>query len=244
MIKTSIADNIAEVQANIASACDRAGRSPDDVTLVAVSKRQPLDRVIAAVQAGLVHLGENRIDEAEMRRERIMAAGGGYLVWHMLGRVEPRRVRYIPRLFQRFHALDSVRLAERLSDLIVAGDLPPFPVWVEVNITGEASKAGFDAHGWAHSATVFAELRTAIGRISHLRGLDLRGLMTLAPYVADMEQTRPVFAGLRHLRDALTDSLGVPLPDLSMGMTNDYPVAIEEGATTVRVGRAIFGERD
>jgi pyridoxal phosphate enzyme (YggS family) len=151
-------------------------------------------------------------------------------------------VKEVLPLFQIVHSVDTLKLAEKFSREVVArGGM--LDVLLEVNISGEESKSGFAAHGWNSSPAVREALWQAIGQVVTLPGLRVRGLMTMAPIVSEMEQVRPVFADLAVLRAALAGSLHTPLPDLSMGMTDDYPVAIEEGATLVRIGRAIFGER-
>ena len=160
----------------------------------------------------------------------------------MVGHIQSRKAKDVPPLFQVVHSVDTVRLAEKLSRVMVerGGALD---VLLEVNVSGEASKSGFAAYRWEQDCGVRAQVWSDVQRIVSLPGLNVRGLMTMAPIVADVEQARPIFAGLAALRRALADSLGMALPDLSMGMTDDYPVAIEEGATLVRIGRAIFGER-
>ncbi len=238
-----IAGNIALVQAKIAQACAVHGNSPDDVMLIAVSKQKPVSDIVAAAQAGLRYFGENRIEEMQTKRDAVMSRVQSEVIWHMIGAIPPNKARYIPRLFDMFEAVDTPKLARKLSELIVAGGLPPFPVLVEINISGEETKGGLEAVNWATDKTVFERVLASMREVCALPGLHVQGLMTLAPYLDDPEDTRPVFKGLYALRGALQDALGVSLPHLSMGMTNDYPVAIEEGATIVRVGRAIFGER-
>ncbi len=239
----SVAENLEQVRANIAAACARAGRDPGAVTLVAVSKTHPPAAILAAAAAGAQHFGENRVEEAMTKIPALRAQTDQPLIWHMIGHLQSRKVRDVPPLFSVVHSVDTVRLAEKLSREVVARD-GSLDVLLEINISGEASKAGFAAFGWAENAAVRGPLWQAAAQIKALPGLHLRGLMTMAPIVEDVEQTRPVFAALARLRAALAEALETPLPDLSMGMTDDYPVAIEEGATLVRIGRAIFGERE
>ncbi len=239
----TIAANISRVREQIAAACARAGRDPASVTLIAVSKTHPPQAVLEAAAAGVQHFGENRVEESMTKIPATSAQTDLPLVWHMIGHIQSRKAKEVPPLFQVVHSVDTVKLAERLSKVVVERE-STLDVLLEVNISGEASKAGFAASGWDQDAGVRAALLDDVRQIGTLPGLNLRGLMTMAPIVEDMEQTRPVFAGLAALRDALAESLGAPLPDLSMGMTDDYPVAIEEGATLVRIGRAIFGERE
>jgi len=160
----------------------------------------------------------------------------------MVGHIQSRKARDVVNLFDVVHSVDSVKLADRLSRLAVDRD-KTLDVLLEINVSGEEAKYGFRADNWAKDAAVHDRLWQAVDHIAGLPGLRLHGLMTMAPIVADMEQTRPVFASLAALREALAQTLHLDLPDLSMGMTDDYPVAIEEGATIVRVGRAIFGAR-
>jgi PLP dependent protein len=233
----TIADNIATVHATIAAACTRAARPVADVRLIAVSKTQSAQTIAAAMAAGLREFGENRIEESE---DKLPLVTGDGLIWHMIGNIQSRKAKRVPLLFQMVHSVDDVELARKLSSVASA---QPLGVLVQINVSGEASKSGLPAHDWASNAATHAAIVAALRTISALPNLRLDGLMTMAPIVDNAEQTRPVFASLRQLRDALTQDLGVPLPHLSMGMTDDYPIAIEEGATLVRVGRAIFGAR-
>lgn len=234
----SIAEQLQRVHEQIAAACARAGRDPASVTLIAVSKTHPPSAVLEAIMAGAQHFGENRVEEAETKIPQV----GAPVTWHMIGHIQSRKAKDVPPLFQVAHSVDRLKLADKLAR--AAGDRGGvLDALIEINVSGEASKGGLPAFGWQRDPAVFAALLDEIRPITGLPGLRVRGLMTMAPVVADMEQARPVFAGLRELRDALTEALGVPLPELSMGMTDDYPVAVEEGATLVRIGRAIFGER-
>ena len=242
----TIAENVIRVRDQIGTACDKAGRDPAAVTLVAVSKTHPASAVLEAAACGLQHFGENRVEESTAKIPAVaegLAQSDLPLVWHMIGHLQSRKAKDVPPLFQVVHSVDTVKLAERLSREVVerGGSLD---VLLEVNISGETSKAGFSAYRWEQDAQIRAQLEQEVAQIAALPGLKLRGLMTMAPIVAEMEQARPVFAGLAALRAALENSLGTVLPDLSMGMTDDFPVAIEEGATLVRIGRALFGERE
>ncbi len=241
----SIADNLERVGETIAAACARAGRDPAGVTLIAVSKTHPPELVLEAAAAGVQHFGENRVEEAESKILRVRTANAVPLTWHMIGHIQSRKAKDIPPLFQVVHSVDTVKLAEKLARLREErGADGRLDVLLEINISGEESKSGFAAFGWDTDPALRARLWADVRQIAALPALNLRGLMTMAPIVPVMEQARPVFAGLRALRDALAESLDLALPDLSMGMTDDYPVAIEEGATLVRIGRAIFGERE
>lgn len=241
----TIAENLSLVRASIAAAAQRAGRDPASVTLIAVSKTHPTPALLEAAAAGVQHFGENRVEEATSKIPAVVAAVSAPLVWHMIGHIQSRKAKDVPPLFDVVHSVDTVRLAEKLAQAALGrGDARPLDVFLEVNVSGEASKSGFAASGWQQNASVRDALWQEAAQVAALPGLRLRGLMTMAPIVDDVEQARPVFRSLALLRAALADSLNVPLPDLSMGMTDDYPVAIEEGATFVRIGRAIFGERE
>ncbi len=218
----SIAERLAAVRARIDAACRRAGRSPSDVTLVGVTKSFPAEAVAEAVAAGLEDCGENRVQEAAAKIATL-AALGIRPRWHLIGHLQTNKVQTALGLFAILHSVDSLRLARELSSRATH----PVPILLEVNVSQEASKFGFSV----------GDLPDAVSAISALPHLDVRGLMTVAPLSHDPEAARPFFRQLRELRDA------VGLRELSMGMTDDFEVAIEEGATMVRVGRAIFGER-
>ena len=206
----------------MAAACRQAGRSPDEVTLVGVSKGMPASRVAEAHAAGLQDVGENRVQEAAAKIEAL-AAQGVRPRWHLVGHLQTNKAKTVTGLFAILHSVDSFRLAQALSRRA----REPLPILLEVNVAQEASKFGFTPQ----------EVASALRSIVDLPNLDVRGLMTIAPQTDQPESVRPVFQRLRELRDELG------LRELSMGMTNDFEVAIEEGATMVRVGRAIFGER-
>lgn len=236
-----LSERIAAVRGEIAAACQRANRSPDSVTLVAVSKTRPASTVAQAAEAGLCHFGENRIEEALPKITDVAKLTDQPVDWHMVGHVQSRKARHVTTGFALLHSLDSVKLAERLNRTL-AEHRAVLPVLLEMNVSGEISKQGWDAYHWADEAACRQALWHDITHVLALPNLRVRGLMTMAPIVADPEATRPVFAALRELRDALANDFSeASWADLSMGMTDDYPVAIEEGATIVRIGRAIFG---
>jgi pyridoxal phosphate enzyme (YggS family) len=239
---STVAANLAHVQEQIAAACARVQRDPASVTLVAVSKTQPVEVLLEAVGAGVQHFGENRVEEGISKIPTVNERAGKPLTWHMIGHVQSRKAKDVPALFQVVHSLDSLKLAEKYSRHMVerGGRLD---VLLEINVSGEASKEGFDAAQWSADTALRERLWGEIGHILTLPGLNVRGLMTMAPIVPQIELTRPVFDQLAGLRQALVETFHVALPELSMGMTDDYPVAIEAGATMVRIGRAIFGER-
>ena len=226
----SVAERLATVRAQVGAACQRAGRDPAEVTIVGVSKTMPVEVVAEAYRAGLRQLGENRIQEAV---PKIQALALPDATWHLIGHLQTNKAKYAARHFAVVQSVDSPRVAEALSveALKVGRDLD---VMLEVNYAGEASKFGF-----APAETLDAALQA-----SRLPGLRVVGLMTVAPQVVDVETIRPVFRGMRELGQRLRARLPeAPAWHLSMGMTGDYPVAIQEGATIVRIGRAIFGER-
>jgi pyridoxal phosphate enzyme (YggS family) len=223
--------NIERVRASIADAAARAGRDPASVTLVGVSKTQPAELVAEAIVLGIEHVGENRVQEADGKVERVHELLGRAPTWHLIGTLQRNKVRQALDLFDMIQSIDSVRLAEALASR-VAGE--PMPVLLEVYFGDDTERPGFRP----------GEIAEAAERIVALPSLEVRGLMTVAPFGSNAEQSRAVFRQLRELRDRLREGpLGLPLTELSMGMTDDFGLAIEEGATIVRVGRAIFGER-
>lgn len=242
-----IAQNLASVQAEIAAACQRAGRPVEAVKLVGISKTHPPEMLLAALQAGLRDLGENRVEEAAPKIAEVVSrlpADITLPTWHMVGHVQSRKARSVVETFDVIHSLDDLKLARRFDTF--AGEQKAIrEVLLEINISGEESKEGIAAQNWQNDANQRQNLWSLVQEISQLSNIRLVGLMTMAPYYAEPEATRPVFAALRGLHDALiNDFPQVTWRELSMGMTNDYSVAIEEGATMVRVGRAIFGERE
>ncbi len=237
-----IAANVEKVRLQISAACERSGRNPDDVTLVAVSKKHSPASIQAAWTAGVQHFGENRVEEAEAKIPVANALIDQPVTWHMIGHIQSRKARYIPHLFQMVHSVDSLKLAQKLSNYAQAIAIN-LPVLIQMNIAGEAQKSGLWAKDWQVDATVYQQLVDTISQINQLPSLMVQGLMTMAPIVSIPEQARPVFTSLATLRLRLEQSLEFSLPHLSMGMTDDYPVAVEEGATLVRIGRAIFGSR-
>jgi pyridoxal phosphate enzyme (YggS family) len=236
-----ITANIAEVRETIEAAAARANRSADEITLVAVSKTMPIEMIEAAMTAGLQDFGENRIEEAEAK---ILAFKGTALRprWHMIGHIQSRKVKDIVPLFDIVHSVERFKIAQKLSEQAqVIGRT--MPIFLEINISGEEAKDGFNAVDWQKKSEIKTALFEELQQVFALPALDFRGLMTMAPYYDEAEASRSVFADLAALREALQQEFKLSLADLSMGMTNDYAVAIEEGATIVRIGRAIFGDR-
>ncbi len=238
---SEIVQRIALVRQQIADACKRVNRPSESVTLIAVSKTHPASAIIEAARAGIRHFGENRIEEAHKLAAVNDACPG--LTFHMIGHVQSRKARDIPAHFQWVHSVDSYRIAERYSRFC-AEQNQTLNILLQVNVSGEESKEGFALNNWRNDQNIRHSFYAEVQRIAALPGIKIHGLMTIAPIVETMEQARPVFASLRQLRDALRNDVQVATWDvLSMGMTDDFPVAIEEGATHVRVGRAIFGAR-
>ncbi len=219
---TDIAANLATVHARVGAAAARAGRSSHDITLVGVSKTHPVEIARAAFDAGLRDLGENRVQEAAPKISK-MREEGAAPNWHLVGHLQRNKVPAATDLFDILHSVDSERLAEAIS----AAATRSLRVFIEVNVAGEETKFG----------AAPAEVSKLAQRVGRLPNIELAGLMTVAPRVDDPEDVRPVFRALRELRDA------IGLRELSMGMTDDFEVAVEEGSTLVRVGRAIFGAR-
>ncbi len=239
-----IADRAAAVRERMARAARRVGRQAEEVTLIAVTKTWPVEIVLRAHHAGLFHVGENRPEELAEKRPMVETSlGAEAMTWHMIGTLQSRKSDLVAAHADVFHALDRLKIANRLSrDLEIIGRR--LPVFVEVNLSGEASKAGYDCGNWENDATQRALLRTELQEVGARPGLSVVGLMTMAPWDAPPEEIRAVFRRTRELRDWLqTESPSVVGASLSMGMTDDFELAIEEGATHIRVGRALFGER-
>ena len=237
----ALSTNIAEVEERIAAACRAAGRSRDQVTLVAVAKTRTLEEILAAYACGLRHFGENRPEELA---DKVLALGQALprdaVRWHMIGHVQSRKAAQALQYADIVHSVDSLRLAARLDRLAGAAGRA-LPVLLEISVSGEESKFGFLARGAASRDALLAELTALAG----LRNLVLLGLMTMAPFGATPQQARDVFGGLRDLAERFRQELPFSTwPELSMGMTDDFEAAIWEGATMVRIGRAIFGPRN
>lgn len=221
-------DIIGEVNAVIAEAARVSGRPPDAVEIVGVTKTHGPDLVREALDAGITIFGENRVQEAAWKMQEC----GGGVDFHMIGHLQSNKIRASLALFPVFHAIDTLKLLEGI-ERIASEDGQRPEVLLEVNVSGEASKFGFKPEA----------LEGVIERVLEMRSLTLTGLMTMAPYTPEVEETRPVFAQLRELRDCLEEKFSIGLPRLSMGMSNDYRVAVEEGATWVRLGSVLFGGR-
>ncbi|HKQ36965.1 MAG TPA: YggS family pyridoxal phosphate-dependent enzyme [Verrucomicrobiae bacterium] len=221
-------ENLRNLRERIESACARVRRNPTDVTLVAVSKSQPPEAVRAAIDLGQLIFGENRVQEAKAK----IPLSPGRARWHMIGHLQSNKARDAVGLFSMIQSVDSLHLAQELEKW-AEKQAKTLPVLLEVNIAGESSKFGYEPD---------AAVRE-LSRINDLRHLEVHGLMTIAPYTSDPEKVRPVFRKLRELKSECEQVLGAPLQHLSMGMSGDFEVAIEEGATMVRIGTALFGAR-
>ena len=224
----TIAERWTEVRAHVAQACERAGRAASEVTIVAVSKTHPASAIREAAAAGAIDFGENYAQELAAKQAEL-GPGDGALRWHFIGRLQRNKAKLVAGKVSLVHAVDSEELAGELAKRAAQVQ----PILLSVNLGGEATKGG-----------VTAETAPALARrIAEIQNVRLDGLMTMPPPSDDPEASRPVFAALRELRDRIADSLGQALPVLSMGMSGDYEVAIQCGATHVRIGTAIFGSR-
>jgi len=222
-----IRENLLRVTERIEKAAQKAGRNPKDIRLVAVSKTMEADRVREAIEAGVTILGENYVQEAQKKIEEI----GKPVSWHFIGHLQTNKAKVVVRLFDVIHSVDSVALAEELNRRAQQAN-QKIPIMIEVNLSGEATKFGTEEEK-------VTSLAQGVLKLDHL---SLEGLMTMPPYFDDPEMSRPYFIQLRELKERLVKG-GIPLKDLSMGMSNDFEIAIQEGATYVRVGTAIFGAR-
>ncbi|MCA9915699.1 MAG: YggS family pyridoxal phosphate-dependent enzyme, partial [Anaerolineae bacterium] len=207
---SQIADNIQQVRETVAEACARVGRDPAQVTLVAVSKRQPKEAVLAAAEAGVQHFGENRVEEASEKIPTVRPYLPETITWHMIGNIQSRKVKQLLPLFQVVQSVDRPKIAEKLSELAQEVGVR-VPVLLEVNLSGEESKHGFAVAGWQKNATIRSNFWEAVRSIAMLPNLELRGLMTMAPFYDDKERTRPTFAGMVELQEALRASMGLSL---------------------------------
>ena len=225
-------ERLAEVRRKIERSAQRAGRDKTEIKLVAVSKTHPPDTIRRAIEAGVSDLGENRVQEADAKIQEI---GHEHVRWHLIGHLQANKARRAVMLFDLIHSLDSVSLARRLDRLCEETERATLPVLIQVDLGGEETKAGISE----------AELPELVSAVIECRHLELIGLMTLPPFFEDAGRVRPYFRRLRELRDELSarNAFDGMAGELSIGMSHDYEVAIEEGATFVRVGTAIFGER-
>ncbi len=232
MNENHIRDNVMRVQERVAAAAQKSGRRGEEVTLIGVSKTQPAEAVRAAYEAGLRHFGENRVQEWEGKRG---ALGDLQATWHLVGHLQSNKAGRAGAIFHSVDSVDDFAVAQRLDRARSASDtLQKLRVLLEVRVAPEETKSGVE----------IANARVLAEQIATLPRLELAGLMCIPPFLGDAEKARPYFRSLRQLRDELATKLGRALPVLSMGMSHDFEVAIEEGATEVRIGAAIFGSRD
>lgn len=233
-LDSQVQANLRQVRQRIDSAAIRASRDPSSIRIVAVAKSQPAEQVRAAHQAGLRLIGENRVEEAEPKQAAVPDLTG--LEWHMVGHIQSRKAKRVAAGFSVVHSVDRLKVAELL-DREAESLGRDLQVLLECNVSGESSKWGWalaDRSTWPEAAAEFEQL----SKLTHLR---VGGLMTMAPLTQVPESVRLVFRRLRELRDYLQQATSRAWPDLSMGMSDDFPVAVEEGATILRLGRAIFG---
>lgn len=224
----SFADNLASIQHRIRDACARAGRDPQSVLLLAVSKTHPPETIAEAVNGGQIFFGENKIQEAKAK----IPSCPGKARWHFIGHLQSNKARDAVELFEMIQGVDSLNLAREISKRCEQA-AKQMPVLLEINVAGESSKFGYQPE------PLLAELK----ELASLPRLAVQGLMTVPPFSPDPEKSRPHFRRLRELKSQCEQILGFPLPHLSMGMSGDFEIAIEEGATIVRVGTALFGPR-
>ncbi len=224
----SVAENVENVREQIAQAVAKAGRTAGDIELVAITKTHPAEKVREAIEAGQTLFGESRVQEARAKIPELPSN----VRWHFVGHLQKNKIRHALPLFELFHSVDSLALAQEMNRIAADEGMHP-RVLLEVNVAGEGSKFGFAPE----------RLRAEIESLLALQRLSILGLMTIPPLADKAEPSRRYFVQLRELRDRLQMEFHVDLPQLSMGMTQDFPIAVEEGATLVRVGTAIFGER-
>jgi len=224
----SIVENLARVREQIAQAAAKSERAVDEIELVAITKTHDAAKVREAVEAGQILFGESRVQEARVKIPELPSN----LRWHFVGHLQKNKIRHALPLFELFHSVDSISLAQEINRIAEEEGMHP-RVLLEVNVAGEGSKFGFSAE----------KLRNQMEALLALPRLSIEGLMTIPPLAKEAEGSREYFVDLRELRDRLETEFQMKLPHLSMGMTNDFLVAVEEGATLVRVGTAIFGER-
>jgi hypothetical protein len=223
-----LAANLETIRQRIRTACERAGRNPDSVTMLAVTKMQPPEVVQAAAKLGLILFGENKVQEAKAK----MPLCPGNLRWHMIGHLQSNKCRDAVELFKMIQSVDSLSLAQEINKRAEQA-ARTMPVLLEVNVAGEASKFGY------RPEQLLAELK----ELNALPRIEIHGLMTVPPWSAEAEKARPHFRRLREIKAQCEQILGAPLPYLSMGMSGDFEIAVEEGATMVRIGTELFGPR-
>ena len=231
LVTPLIAENFESVEHNISDAAKKAGRNPDSIRLIVVSKQAPAEKVLAAYQAGARYFGENKVQEAVTKIDEVNLPVVG---WHFIGHLQKNKIKYLDSRFDLIHSVDSLSLAEKISTYCEGQNRAQAGL-LQVNISGEEAKLGMTP----------SELKNQLSNFGQLKGIRVQGLMTIPPQDPEPENSRKYFLKLRELRDTCQalKVQGIELNDLSMGMTSDYKIAVEEGATLVRVGSAIFGSR-
>ena len=224
-----IAENLVEVRERISRAIQKSGREPDSARLITVSKQISVDRIEEARAAGAVVFGENKIQEAIPKIEQMGAEG---IFWHFIGHLQKNKIKFLDECFDLIHSVDSFELAEKIAKHYHSENRVQ-RILLQVNVSGEAAKFGMEPK----------ELEKQMAEFFQLQGIQVEGLMTIPPFDSDPENSRRYFSRLRELREQYEKQNELPLNELSMGMSNDFEVAVEEGATLVRVGTAIFGPR-
>lgn len=226
---STIAANLAQIRERIARAAQRAGRRAEEITIIAVTKTHPAETILAAYEAGLRHFGENRVQEFEGKTSALTSLSA---TWHLIGHLQSNKAARAARLFNRVDSVDSLALAQRL-DAAAAAENKQLGVLLEVHLSGEATKSG----------VAEAELPALAESVATFPHLQVHGLMTIPPFFDRPEEVRPFFRKLAELREKVARRIAKPLPILSMGMSHDFEIAIEEGATEIRPGTALFGAR-
>ncbi|MBF0275619.1 MAG: YggS family pyridoxal phosphate-dependent enzyme [Nitrospinae bacterium] len=223
----SVAENYKRVQLKVKEAAERRGGSPESVKIIAISKRHPNESIYQGIKAGITDFGENRVQEAIQKVEEIQEA----VNWHFIGTLQKNKIKYIINKFCLIHSVDTLALAEALNNQAEKNNTS-FNILMQLNISREEVKHGFEAENALQEAK----------KIMALKNLNLKGVMGMAPWLEDIEKTRPYFKELKDVSNVMNKA-GIEAPEISMGMSGDYEIAIEEGSTMVRVGTAIFGTR-
>jgi hypothetical protein len=232
---------------NITDIAQRSGRTPDDITLIVVTKNQPLEAIEGLYELGHRHFGENRVEEASAKIALLPAqiqSNANPPIWHMIGHIQSRKARTCASLFNHIHSVDTIKLATRLSRFASEYETN-LSILLQCNISGEHTKSGFAATHIAHNTPQWSDLVNSISQIADLPNLTVSGLMTMAPITNNPEASRPIFRNLRILKNQISQHFPqLPMNHLSMGMSADYAIAIQEGATMLRIGTSIFGHRN
>lgn len=243
----SLATSYNATLTHIKDIAQRSGRTPDDITLIAVTKNQPPEAIESLYELGHRHFGENRAEEASAKIASLSAqiqSDTNPPIWHMIGHIQSRKARTCASLFNHIHSVDTIKLATRLSRFASEYETT-LSILLQCNISGEHTKSGFTATDAAHNTPQWSDLVSSISQIADLPNLTVSGLMTMAPITSNPEASRPIFRNLRILKDQISQQFPqLPINHLSMGMSADYAIAIQEGATMLRIGTSIFGHRN